>query len=227
MWKLDVHRGRDNIPPPPPLKIKCVVQGAVDKHCKIIVTPRNIPFIPFRQLVEDKIGSEVERMYYTDDEGDTVDTDDDAALRTYLDAAAGSHPPKLTLVLRGRKAAQQAKTPGLDEAHPETWRKIYSTIVSSSSFSQLPPDVIQALEVLSNKMPSDVMVQFLQLASQHADPLTREHTTPEKRGSSISPTTPTMPPLLSPSPEKKSPQRAVFHPDMSPPNLTAMEGLHR
>eukprot|EP01059_Diplonema_ambulator_P012487 TRINITY_DN2282_c0_g1_i2.p1 TRINITY_DN2282_c0_g1~~TRINITY_DN2282_c0_g1_i2.p1 ORF type:complete len:375 (+),score=76.99 TRINITY_DN2282_c0_g1_i2:52-1176(+) len=82
-----------------PLAIKCLVVGDAAKHHKLIVSPRNIPFTPFKKLLEDKVNSLISKIYYRDEDGDVIVTDDDMALKVFLEGAGTVHPTKLYLEL--------------------------------------------------------------------------------------------------------------------------------
>eukprot|EP01063_Lacrimia_lanifica_P004104 TRINITY_DN12297_c0_g1_i1.p1 TRINITY_DN12297_c0_g1~~TRINITY_DN12297_c0_g1_i1.p1 ORF type:complete len:481 (+),score=201.01 TRINITY_DN12297_c0_g1_i1:206-1444(+) len=83
--------------PPPPLTIKCMLDDSPTGRYKMIVTPKNIPFQPFRKLIEEKIKKSISKIFYIDEDGDHVVADDDVALKVFLDGAGKSHKPKLQL----------------------------------------------------------------------------------------------------------------------------------
>ena len=88
-------RGRAGHEASAPLSIKVVVGSDVQGRCRLVVSPQNIPFSPFKQLLQEKLRRRVGTVAYKDAEGDTVAADDDASLKAFLDGAGHAHPAKL------------------------------------------------------------------------------------------------------------------------------------
>ncbi|KAJ9465883.1 Histone RNA hairpin-binding protein [Diplonema papillatum] len=111
-----LNRERNKESQLPPLKIKCLLVNDTAQHFKLVVSPKNIPFFPFKMLVEEKVKRTVSKIFYTDEDGDAIAADDDMSLKVFLNGAGSVHAPKLFLHVKDELPAETSLASDIQDA---------------------------------------------------------------------------------------------------------------
>ena len=187
-------RGRVDGQTPPPLKIKCVLADDPNGRCKLVVSPKTMPYSPFKQLLQEKVRQGISRISYKDSDGDMVAADDDVSLKAFLEGAGQHHAAKLHLSVEVNRGMMQLNA---------DVRSAYRKVKETQQLSE-----VQAAALLQELVNAPVGQQQQQASPQQRFKLARStspahgslarmmgaHTRTPKNGLS-----PKMPDLLSPA----------------------------